>query len=217
MRCIHRGGVNSVFLLLFLLIASQPYSADSAVVAPGMVTGVSGRTTRQTDQKTAHVLKQGDRIQIADTIETGSDSYLQILLTDGSVIVLSPGSKARISQYSYDATPNRRTCVVNLKYGILHVIINDARVSGSRFAIETEQALAVTARSDVVVEATTEKTVVASLAGGVSVRNSINMVVGTVSVGENMSTVVKTKESPTVPSILSQLQRRRFTKDARFF
>jgi hypothetical protein len=204
-------------LLFLLLLFFLPSVAGSAGVAVGTVTGISGRAVRQAGQETVHPFKQGDSILIADTIETGSDSRLQILLTDGSVIVLSPGSKIRISQYSYDTTVNRRTCVVNLKQGILHITMNDPRISGSHIAIETEQALTVAAVANFIVETGAEKTVAASLAGNLSVRNSTNVVIGTVSVGENMSTVVKTKEPPTVPSILSQQQRRRYSKDARFF
>ena len=140
-----------------------------------------------------------------------------MLLSDGSLIMLSPGSRIRISQYSYAEGENRRTAVVNVKTGALHLIITDSRSAGSRITIETGQAIAVTALANIVVVAAPEKTTIATLDGWVSVCNRTNVVIGSVSVSENLMTVVTTKEPPTVPSFLSQQQRRIYTKDARFF
>jgi ferric-dicitrate binding protein FerR (iron transport regulator) len=166
---------------------------------------------------------------VADTVETAANARLQLRLTDGAVINISPGSGLRISQYSFSKNILRRSAMINLLHGSARFFVQNPgkilvaksaqsqQTEGSRFSIETGQAIIEAWEADVVVEASSEKSSVCSLAGSVNVRNRSNLIIGNVSVGENLTSVVRPKEPPTVPSILTQQQRRVYTKDARQF
>jgi len=165
----------------------------------------------------------------ADTLETAADSRLQLRLTDGAVVNISPGSGLRISQYAFTKENMRRSTVINLLQGTARFFVQNPdelqvskipqlqRTEGSRFLIETSQAQIEFSKADVVVETNPEISTVYTLAGSVTVRNSSKLIVGTTLVGENLAVIVRPKNAPTVPSIIPQQQRRIFIRDAHQF
>jgi ferric-dicitrate binding protein FerR (iron transport regulator) len=177
---------------------------------------------------------------VADRLETAADARLQLRLPDGAVINISSGSAIRISQYAYTRSSMRRTAVVNLLQGSARFYLQDPwevhanktmqsagnrqnvrtklpEREGSRFIIETDQAMVETGEADVVVEADAGKSTIYTLGGSVSVRNRSDLVVGVSSVEENLSVIVRPKAAPTDPAIIPEQQRRRLTRYARNF
>lgn len=207
-----------VLLLFFVLAVLACSEADAEVGEAGLVVGLSGSASiTRPGQGRPTLLKQNDRISIADSIETGVDSRLQLLLSDGTVITLSQQCTARIAQYSFDTMSKRRTGVLHVKRGMLRMTLPERLHGESRFTIDTSHSRVVAHQADVVVTVTAEQTSIATLNGSVRVSNCSNVIVGSISLGVNQFTTVTPKQPPSAPSLLSQQQRRIYTKDARYF
>lgn len=165
----------------------------------------------------ARRLTTGSPVQVADTLESGANSRLQLLLNDDSVISISPGAVVRISQFSFDRGNNRRSAVVTIIRGAVRFIVQGEHRDGSSFRIQAGQTLVQTAQADLVVEAAGKQTVICVLSGSAGVRNSSNLVIGNVRVGENSCSLVGEKSPPTNPTPISAQQRGRYIRDARTF
>ena len=206
--------------LILLCCIFALFYADAALCADvaGKITVVRGDAVcRRAGSSAARTLKSGDVVLVADLLETGKSGKVQILLSDDTVIDLMPDSKLRISQYSYDRSKSRRSAVATVKQGTAHFIIYKEIKEDSCFTVETEHALIKINQADLVVVTSKQQTGLYTLAGYINARNSSNLVVGNVSVGENQFVVVQAKTAPTTPAVIPSLQRRKFVKDARQF
>lgn len=211
------GGVKSPLLVCSVAIIFLAGNASCVDIA-GKITFVTGDAVcRRPGVAEVRTLKSGDPVQVADLLETGKSGKIQVLLTAGTVITLMPGSAIRISQYSFDRDKSRMSAAASLKQGTARFILYKELKGGSSLNIETDQALIQTSRADFVVTASGQHTELFTLAGSVGVRNSSNLVVGDVRVGENQSVIVQAKTPPTSPSVIPLPQRRKFNKDARQF
>lgn len=211
------GGVQSALLLFGAAALLSATDAPCADVA-GKITSIRGENVcRRPGVAGVRTLKNGDAVQVADLLEVGKNGKIQLLLSDGMVITVMPGSILRISQYSFESDKSRMSAVMSLKQGMARFILYKELKGGSSLKIETGQALIQTSRADIVVAASEAQTELFTLAGSAGVRNSSNLLVGNVRVGENQSVVVPTKTPPSTPSVIPLQQRRKFTKDARQF
>ena len=164
-----------------------------------------------------HLLKRGDPVQVGDLLETGKAGKIKLLFSDQSLVTIMPETAFRISHYLFDREAGRMSAVMTVKQGSVRFILYKDLKQGSTLTIETEQALIRTSRADLIVTASGQQTELCNLSGSVSVKNSSNLVVGTVRAGENQSVVVLAKSPPSNPSVIPMSQRRKFTKDARQF
>lgn len=213
---ISTGGVKSALLLFSasLLFAIEGACGEHA----GKISVATGdNVCRRPGVAGVRTLKSGDTVQVADLLEIGKNGRIQILLSDETVITAMPGSILRISQYSFERDKNRMAAVVSLKQGTARFILYRERKGGASLKIETGQALIQTSRADAVVAASGSQTELFVLAGSATVRNSSNLQVGNVRVGESQSVVVQSKTPPSTPSVIPLQQRRKFIKDARQF
>jgi ferric-dicitrate binding protein FerR (iron transport regulator) len=212
-----RSSITSALVLIctmFILSGSDARCAESI----GRITSVSGDVLcTRPGVFTGQILKNGDTIQVADLVETGKTSKVELLLTDESLIHIMPGSTLRISQYAYQRTTNRRSAVAAVKRGTVRFFFAKELAGGSSLTIETDQALIQASQADVIVTESDRRTELFTLAGSIGIRNSSKLVVGNVRAGENQSVVVEAKLPPTNPSAIPLPQRRKFTKDARQF
>jgi hypothetical protein len=67
-----------------------------------IVTVIKGPITAETPDGEKHSLKEGDPIHLDETITTAVDSYVRMVLNDGTVFQLGPQSRARLDKYVYD-------------------------------------------------------------------------------------------------------------------
>jgi Bacterial Ig domain/Cadherin-like domain/FecR protein len=63
---------------------------------------VKGPVTAETSAGQTHALKEGDPIYLDETIITAVDSYVKMILNDGTVFQLGPQSRAHLDKYAYD-------------------------------------------------------------------------------------------------------------------
>ena len=211
---VFKGGIKFIPLFILIVLLTFPpitWSSDknigTVVRAQGDVhctrPGVAGFLK----------LKVGSVVQVADTLETGRDSRLQLLLSDNSVINMSAATVLRISQYSFDREKSRRTAVVLIKKGTARFILHEARKDGSALRIETGQAMIQASIADMVVEVGGQQTGIFTLSGNVGARNISNLVIGNVRIGENYCSMIREKAPPSVPTLLSPQQRRSYIRD----
>ena len=79
------------------------YAGTAESTQAGVAAAVEGKVKATTPpEKTAHVLKSGDKIFMGDKIETGANGQLQILLLDQTVFTLGPLSSVTIDEFVYD-------------------------------------------------------------------------------------------------------------------
>lgn len=208
------GGAKSIPLFILIALLIFPHITWASGESTGTVTRVQGDVLCTRPGVAGFFkLKAGSVVQVADTLETGDDSRLQLLLSDDSVINMSAATVLRISQFSYDRGKNRRTAVVSIKKGTARFILHDERKDGSGFRIETGQALMQASIADVVVEVAAQQTGIFTLSGNVGVRNSSKLVIGYVQVGENSSSIVREKTPPSATALIPPQQRRRYIRD----
>ncbi|NJO16671.1 MAG: cadherin-like domain-containing protein [Thioploca sp.] len=67
-----------------------------------IVSIVEGPVTAETPDGQTHALKEGDPIHLDETITTAVESYVRMVLNDGTVFQLGPQSRARLDKYAYD-------------------------------------------------------------------------------------------------------------------
>ena len=129
---------------------------------------------------------------------------------------LGPGSAVRVNQYSFDEASGRRTTIVRVIEGKTRFVVYKLRSPGSSFRIDTGNALIVPGGfADLVVLTSPGRTDVAVLDHGLNVRNSLPYVIGNVNVGVNQLTVVKEKEPPSMPVVISPQERKEWLKDVK--
>lgn len=116
-------------------------------------------------------------------------------------------------KYSFDREKSRRTAVVLIKKGTNRFILHEARKNGSALRIETGQAMIQASIADMVVEVGGQQTGIFTLSGNVGARNSSNLVIGKVRIGENYCSMIREKAPPSVPTLLSPQQRRSYIRD----
>ena len=63
---------------------------------------VKGPVTAETLDGQKYLLKEGDPIYLDETITTAADSYVKMILNDGTVFQLGPQSRAHLDKYVYD-------------------------------------------------------------------------------------------------------------------
>lgn len=213
-----QGYAKCIPLFILITFLSFPSLVWSSGENTGQITIVKGEATcTRPGVAVARKLAAGSVIQVADTLETDSDSRLQLLLSDDSVINMSGGTVLRISQYSFDPAKSRRTAVVSIKKGTARFILHEQRKDNSRFRIETGQALIDVSIADMLVEVAGQQTKIVTFSGSVVARNNYKLAIGYARVGENSYSIVRDKTPPSIPVLISPQQRRRYIKDVDLF
>lgn len=182
-----------------------------------MVVAHGGVNLKKPGNEAARDARPGDAVFVGDILETHGEGRTQLLLTDESVITLSSGTAVRVNQYSFDAATNRRTAEVRVFKGKIRIVLYKERNNESSFNIVTDHALLSAADADFVVIVSEGETSLVVLYGGATVVNSSKFTVGAVSLGQNQLTVVRGKNPPSVPSVITEEQRRAYIRDANRF
>lgn len=141
-----------IFCLFFvLLLSSVPVSAERA-------------GTIKTSEGTAYILRDGiklpartgERVEVSDSIQTGSDGTVGITLMDDTRLTAGPDSTLELRRFVFDSTTNKGALDASVKRGSLAVISGKIAktspekvrfstssvtlgVRGTRFIISAEQ------------------------------------------------------------------------------
>ncbi len=83
-----------LFALFFL-------TTSIAFAAAGRIQFVTGDVKIQNSQKVERQPKKGENIDSGDTLVTGSNGSMQVLLADGGLLAVRPNTQLRIDDYAY--------------------------------------------------------------------------------------------------------------------
>lgn len=91
-------------------------------VQAGVAAAVKGDVKAIPLNAAPRTLKSGDRVFMGDTIETGSDSQLQVLLLDQTVFTLGPLSAIKMDEFVYDPKTDDGKVKASMLKGIFRVV-----------------------------------------------------------------------------------------------
>ncbi len=124
-----------VFLLIFSLVLPVPLFA--AVIGEFAV--VSGDVTVTRAGK-AIKAKVKDKVESRDLIQTGKNSNARVVLTDATAMALGPNTKLEMKQF--DIQGKKTTALFNVPIGLVQTNVAKALGPGSKFEIQTPNAIA---------------------------------------------------------------------------
>lgn len=200
-----------------LLTFAFPPVVLSAEPSIGTVTALRGTVVIHRPGAGAPLAaKEGTPFLVGDVVKTDSGSAAQLSLTDESFMNMAAGASVRVNQYSFDPAADRRTTIIRVLEGKVRFIVFRPRRAGSSFRVDAGSAM-VTAGSlaDFVAVAGRGHAEISVLEQALSVKNSLSYVVGTVSVGGNQRTVVREKQPPSMPEVISPQERKELLKDVK--
>ena len=118
--------------------------------AIGTVRAIKGTVlTIHRDEKTAYILKKGNKLYTSDTLISEEQSKAQAELKDGSFITLGPYTKMVFDKSIYDPSKPTRNSLLNLLFGKAHFIVTKlVNFRNSRFNVKTPTAVAGVRGSD---------------------------------------------------------------------
>jgi FecR protein len=118
--------------------------------AIGTVRAIKGTVlTIHRDEKTAYILKKGNKLYTSDTLISEEQSKAQAQLKDGSFITLGPYTKMVFDKSVYDPSKPTRNSLLNLLFGKARFIVTKlANFRNSRFNVKTPTAVAGVRGSD---------------------------------------------------------------------
>jgi hypothetical protein len=129
-------------VLMILAFQVGPLTHAQADVV-GRFTQVEGRVDLlKGGQLPANPVKLDDGVQPGDVIRTKSLSKAQITFIDNSTMNISPESRMAIETYMFDAAKQKRSAVLQLFYGLAHVVVSKVfEVTEPDFVIKTHTAI----------------------------------------------------------------------------
>ena len=93
---------KSAFALSALFLATAAVPCVYAAGEAGQVTHLSGVLTAKRADGSAKLFSVKSGVQEGDTLTTEQDTYARIKFTDGSEVVMRPGSQLKVASYSFD-------------------------------------------------------------------------------------------------------------------
>ena len=106
-------------VLLATAVVPCAYAANQA----GQVTHLSGVLTAKRADGSAKLFSVKSEVQEGDTLTTEQDTYARIKFTDGSEVVMRPGSQLKVASYSFNqAKPASDNVLLNMLRGGLRSV-----------------------------------------------------------------------------------------------
>jgi hypothetical protein len=138
-------------------------------------------------------------IAIGDTVVTAAGAKADLRFTDGSLLTVGPSSRVEIARFAPDTAGSQAEALLSLLSGIIKLIVNDG-ARWSRFAVESETAVASVRGTEWLVDAAKGKTAVFVLRGNVEVAGR-GAEAGSVTLGPGQGTDVVVGAAPTPPKL----------------
>src|SRR5947209_9375199 len=105
-----------------LVFAMLLLSGSAALAAQaGSVVGLNGQCFRESGSQRSP-LKMGDAVAVGETVEVPAGGKLKLLMSDGSVVAVSAGSRLTIGAYQTNAAGQRQEAHLSLGEGLLHAV-----------------------------------------------------------------------------------------------
>ena len=210
------SGIGSIAVTVLVVLHYPPIvlSAESNI---GSITVARGSVVLKRPGVENYVsVSKGMPFKVGDVIETYNSSAAQMTLTDDSFITLGPGAAVRVNQYSLDPSTDRRTTIIRVIKGKTRFVIYKLRSPGSSFLITAGNSIITLGDfANIVVLASPDRTEVAVLDQGLTVKNSLPYVIGNVIVGVNQKTIIQEQSPPTIPVVINAKERKEWLKDVK--
>jgi hypothetical protein len=130
---------------LSILLSGVPSEADGI----GLVAGLRGEATVRRDRAAqAQRLKFKDDLFWQDTLSTGADTSLRLLILQKSVITMKELSQLQLREELVSPTQPRKKSVVNLISGAVRVVVEKDALKESDYEVHTNMAVAAIRGSD---------------------------------------------------------------------
>jgi hypothetical protein len=159
-RCLvfsRRVGTAAVLAALFAAgSAAEAAKAGEVIALAGQCFVESGGQRR--------ALKNGDAVEVGDTVDVPRGGKLKLRMDDGSVISAASGTRLTVAAYANDA--QGRDAKLSLAAGLLRAVVS-AVTRPSRFEIDTATGVAAVRSTDWFIEARPGSTQVGVLDGTV--------------------------------------------------
>jgi hypothetical protein len=202
-------------LTLLGLAASATPSWGQTEERIGTVLAVDGTAeARAANATTWEPLQFRAAIFAQDTVRTGADSKVKILLRDDSIMTLAERSEMQFTEFLL--TPQQRRTVVSLALGKLRVVTTKIFGAGSATEVRTPNTVAgVRGTTFVVIFIPPDTTEVLGLDGVVTVRNLNPAIPQIEPVPQNFRTRVLGNTAPEKATELSPTERQALERDMR--
>jgi len=92
------------------------------------------------DTNTWTALSAGDELNVGDTVETGPEGTVELLLSDGSIVKIGPDSRVRIKELDMIEATRIHLTSLELIMGKVRALVTPTYGKESSFTIETENA-----------------------------------------------------------------------------
>ena len=210
------GIVTLALALLGLLIsATQSWGQDDARI--GTVLAVDGIAEARAVNATAwEPLQFRAAIFQNDTVRTGADSKVKILLRDDAIMTLAERSEMEFTEFLLNPEQNQRRSIVSLALGKLRVVTTRIFGAGSETQVRTANTVAgVRGTSFVVIFTPPATTQVLCFDGVVTARNVNPAIPQVASVPANFSTQVQGDTAPAGARAISPAERQSVERELR--
>jgi hypothetical protein len=144
------------------LIGSAQLGAASATA---QVSALEGKATRSRGGAPA-ALSVGAAVGQGDTIATEPESRLELKFSDASIIRIGQKAKLQLTEAHFGGGPSKRKLTAKLFFGNLWAKVTSAIQGDSKFAVETENAVAGVRGTVFRVDAHEDKSVLVSVYDG---------------------------------------------------
>lgn len=180
-------------LALMLLAVLLAFSINTQAAVIGSATAIQGQVFLNPDSSNT-ALRQGDKVNTADVVATGSDGSATITLTDGSTLSIDAGSRLVLSEYDLGAKPSG---LFDLTRGRLRAVVTDAfsREKNS-FRVRTGTAVMGVQGTDFITYTDAILTIVQVIAGIVQVVNIDPNVAGAILLQPGDGAEIRAGEGP---------------------
>ncbi len=139
-----------------------------------------------------------------DQYRTSRKSRLRVLFDDSSLMALGPNSQMKVAHYLYKPEEKLRESVISLAHGFSMYIVNKSQKNEkSYFKMVTPTAVMSARGTQGFISGSNNSSLIANVVGTVEVTNSDPSVVGMVSLGAMMKTIVAKGLPPTPPQPLT--------------
>lgn len=141
---------NCIAISLAIVTLAGPAWAEA-----GRVINLSGPLLAMAADGTQRVLSTGSPVEAQDTLLTGEKTYTRVKFTDDSLLMLRPGTQAKIAAYQFAAAPGAGgQFVLSLEKGALRLSTGKIGVPGGAgaYQVQTPAGTLSTRRATLVVE-----------------------------------------------------------------
>lgn len=98
------------------------FAGFAGPIEAGVAAAVKGEVKTTPEGAAGRPLKSGDKVYMGDTIETGQDGQLQVLLLDQTVFTLGPLSALKMDKFAFDPVTDDGKVTASMVKGIFRVV-----------------------------------------------------------------------------------------------